>query len=630
MSDGQRPIDAAAETVQRGITAATAYGRADLADHLQDVATKLASPGVSVLVIGEFKQGKSTLVNALLNVDHCPVDDDIATAIPTVTSYGDQTLARAHWDLQDQPPDERASLPADVDIANRTEEHGDHTSVAMDEVESLVTAPPADDGRRLRTIEVAVPRRLLQNGLSLVDTPGIGGIESAHAEASLGTLATAHAAVFVSDASQELTRSELDLIRRGTELTDHAVLALTKTDLYREWPKIRDLNAGHLSDAGIEIDIVPMSAVQRRRAVAANDAELNRRSGYPTLADYLRATVVADAEARAVVSAGAAVTRVVEQLTAVFESERAVLVDPSTIEGARVTLQEASDRAAAVRSGAARWQTALNDGVQDLNGDIDHDLRSRFREINKQVEERLDDEDPAQVWDEFEPWLRRVAAEAVASNYRLLHERAEQLARAVGELFMLDEQASLIDLDLPAPTDFIGTVDIDADDPTTAPGAVSQALGALRGSYGGMMMFGMLGTVVGITMILPVTLGLGAVMGAKQIRDDRGRALTQRRQQARQVARTFVDEVSFAVSKESRDLLRRVHRDLRDTYAERAQELVASAQSALDAANRASTADESTRTARLADVEAELARLAALADRAARLDGKHDGDRHDR
>ena len=36
-----------------------------------------------MLIVGEFKQGKSSLVNALLNATVCPVDDDIATAVPT-------------------------------------------------------------------------------------------------------------------------------------------------------------------------------------------------------------------------------------------------------------------------------------------------------------------------------------------------------------------------------------------------------------------------------------------------------------------------------------------------------------------------------------------------------------------
>ena len=65
-----------------GLKATTAYERPDLTTRLQSVRGTLASNTSNVVVIGEFKQGKSSLVNALLNAAVCAVDDDIATAIP--------------------------------------------------------------------------------------------------------------------------------------------------------------------------------------------------------------------------------------------------------------------------------------------------------------------------------------------------------------------------------------------------------------------------------------------------------------------------------------------------------------------------------------------------------------------
>ena len=41
-----------------------------------------------VAVLGEYKQGKSTLINALLRTDVCPVDPDLVTAVPTIIRYG--------------------------------------------------------------------------------------------------------------------------------------------------------------------------------------------------------------------------------------------------------------------------------------------------------------------------------------------------------------------------------------------------------------------------------------------------------------------------------------------------------------------------------------------------------------
>ena len=44
-------------------------------------------------MVGEFKQGKSTLVNALLNVPLCPVSDELATVVPTIVRHGAEASA---------------------------------------------------------------------------------------------------------------------------------------------------------------------------------------------------------------------------------------------------------------------------------------------------------------------------------------------------------------------------------------------------------------------------------------------------------------------------------------------------------------------------------------------------------
>src|ERR687897_2853833 len=83
----------ALSVVDLGRQAANAYARSDLANRLSLTRQRLADPAFHVFVIGEFKQGKSSLVNALLNAPVCPVDDDIATAVPTAIRYGDPPAA---------------------------------------------------------------------------------------------------------------------------------------------------------------------------------------------------------------------------------------------------------------------------------------------------------------------------------------------------------------------------------------------------------------------------------------------------------------------------------------------------------------------------------------------------------
>ena len=129
-------------------------------------------------------------------------------------------------------------------------------------------------------------------------------------------------------------------------------------------------------------------------------------------------------------------------------------------------------------------------------------------------------------------------------------------------------------------------------------------MAAVRGSYGGMLMFSMLTNLVGLAVFAPMTLVIGVGMGRKALKEERARQVTVQQQQAKATVRKFVDGVVFVVTKDSRDTVRRVQRQLRDHYTELAQELQRSTVEALDAAKQALATDENERVRRLRDVTA--------------------------
>ena len=84
-----------------------------------------------------------------------------------------------------------------------------------------------------------------------------------------------------------------------------------------------------------------------------------------------------------------------------------------------------------------------------------------------------------------------------------------------------------------------------------------------------------------------------------------------RQTEAKTVVRRYVDDVTFQVGKDSRDMLRGVQRDLRDHFTELADQLAHSLRESLTTAERSVSATEEER-ARLGEIEKELARLADL------------------
>jgi uncharacterized membrane-anchored protein YhcB (DUF1043 family) len=132
-----------------------------------------------------------------------------------------------------------------------------------------------------------------------------------------------------------------------------------------------------------------------------------------------------------------------------------------------------------------------------------------------------------------------------------------------------------------------------------------------RGGYIGVLMFGALGSMIGLA-IGALQIADGLMMGRKALKDEQERQLSMRRNAAKNALRKYVDEAQFLTSKESRDTLRQLQRQLRDHYTARAEELQRSVTESMAAAQRALKADEATNQARLRDVKAEIERVNML------------------
>jgi signal recognition particle receptor subunit beta len=579
------------------IKAAGAYGREDLSGRMERHRVHLADRSVRVIVVGEYKQGKSSFVNALLGAAVCPVDDDIATSVPTIVRHAEAPVAHA-----------MIAGAGDTAVARE---------IPVGEIASYVTeGGDPERRRRVTRVEVGIPRRILKEGLVLVDTPGVGGLSAAHAAATTGMLPSADAVVFVSSAAQEYTGPELDFLRRTRDLCPRIVCVIAKIDFYPEWRAIRELNLGHLSRLGIEATVVVLSSPLRNRAVSQGDAGLNAESGFPTLDAALRGHMedIAHRRTREVADE---VLWMTDQLEAPFRAERASLTEPDRGGDLVGRLQEARAAAQALKDSSAGWQTLLSDGFADLNADVDYDLRTRFRTLVDEADPMIDSGDPAKEWDDIGAWLEKRLAEDVAENFTLMTRRARELTELVAERFGRQEVDVPLSASVGVPVARLGELAV-REGPQGGTGLPGQGLVALRGAYGGMLMAGVFAQLVGVAGVIvnPILGVVGILLAGKAVREQRQRELAGRRQQAKATVRRYIDDAAHAIGKESRDALRRIQRDLRDGLTERANEILRSSNESLKAAEAAVTTDAGERARRLADVDAELGRLSALRSRA--------------
>jgi GTP-binding protein EngB required for normal cell division len=174
---------------------------------LESLRGRLAGRRLRVLVAGEAKRGKSTLVNALLQRPLLPMGVTPLTALATTVRYGEREEAIA------------------VFRDGRTE------SFPLAALGDLVTERGNPGNRRgLASVTVVAAAPLLARGLELVDTPGTGSVyahNTAEAEAALKTM---DAAVFVLTADPPVSASERALMARVAELSVTMFVVLNKAD----------------------------------------------------------------------------------------------------------------------------------------------------------------------------------------------------------------------------------------------------------------------------------------------------------------------------------------------------------------------------------------------------------------
>jgi hypothetical protein len=534
------------------------------------------------------------LVNALVGAPVCPVFDDVSTAVPTAVRHAETptvTLVRM--------PDaggtaQRHSIPVEQ-LANYACEQGN-----------------PGNRERLDHIEVGIPRQLLATGLELVDTPGVGGLSSVHAAATMATLPSADAVLLVSDASQEYTAPEMEFLKQASAACPNVACVLTKTDAYADWRTIDELNRAHLAKAGINAPLFAVSTTLRWMALRGGDADINTESGYSELVRYLRRDVLGKAGELAKRSTVHDVLTVTDQIAGSLRAEQSAAQNPEKIQELIRQLTDAERRATGLKERSARWQQTLSDGVADLNADIDYDLRDRVREILREGDEALvSGGDPTKTWDQFAKWVQEAAATAASANFIWATERARWLAQRVAEHFD-DERQQLVPTLRTESGDPLRSVSELAMRPAESWGIGARALTGMRGGYMGLLMFGLLGTVVGLSLINPISIGAGLLMGGKAIGDERRRIIAKRQNDAKTALRRYIDDLTFHVSKDSRDMLRRMQRDLRDHFTAQAEQMKRSLQESLQAAEKSVKASKSERESRLAEIKAELQRLESV------------------
>ena len=275
-------------------TIAGACERLDMAERaaiLKGIKERMDNHLFSVGILGEFKRGKSTVINALLGAEIVPADVLPASA----------TLNYIRWD---------ATPHAKVNFKDGTSKE-----VPIDEMSHYVTKLTEEDERMAATVEDAVvhyPCLFCQYGVQIVDTPGLNDDE----RMSLITenvLPHLDAIIMVISADSPFSESEADFVRNKIMASDlgRVIFVINKIDVIRrkDREKLVNLIRGRIAEKVMEkmgrlygedspeyqaarmkvgeMRVFPISARDALDAKLDGDEEALAASGLPALEDEL-------------------------------------------------------------------------------------------------------------------------------------------------------------------------------------------------------------------------------------------------------------------------------------------------------------------------------------------------------
>ncbi len=204
---GAQAIVCETDGLLRIASLAEEFNNHQIEDDARSAAERVAEGRFYVACVGQFKRGKSTLLNALMGAPILPSGVTPVTSVPTVLRFGERRQARVRL------------------------RSGEWTDIAVGDIEEYVSeAGNPQNKKGVAALEVFLPSSLLREGMCFVDTPGLGSVFSGNTAATHAFLPHIDAAMVVIGADPPIAGDELALLESVAKDVPDILLVLNKAD----------------------------------------------------------------------------------------------------------------------------------------------------------------------------------------------------------------------------------------------------------------------------------------------------------------------------------------------------------------------------------------------------------------
>jgi GTPase SAR1 family protein len=336
----------------------------------EDLREKIETNTFNLVVVGQFKRGKTSLINALLGADILPVAVVPLTSIVTIMKYGDALSITVHFN------DGRVTEIKTESLPDYVTERGN-----------------PKNARDVSEVVITYPSPYLRGGVQMIDTPGVGSVYQHNTDVAYQYLPKSDAALFLLSVDQPLSKAELDFLKDVAEYSNRIFFLLNKADYFSEADlrESMDFSKNVLKEAmGADVRIFPVSAKLALEGKLSGAEDLVRKSLLPQFAEVLNSFLMEEKGKILILSVANNLLRLISR--ARFEVELEIKSLTTPLEELKEKIKTFEEKKKEVLIEKSDFDLLLDGEIKKIMKNIlDEDLNAYGQELRSKAEASLEE-----------------------------------------------------------------------------------------------------------------------------------------------------------------------------------------------------------------------------------------------
>ena len=249
-----------------GKLAAISNSRGDnkVKENLREIGEKLDGNRFHLVVLGQFKRGKSTFINSLLGDKVLPTSVVPLTSIVTLLKYGEEEVVEVLFN------------------------DGKKTTISRKQLEEYVTerGNPSNE-KKVKHVEVSYPSGYLKDGVFIIDTPGVGSTFENNTEMTYNYLPRVDAALFLLAVDPPISQSEIAFLADVKDYVEKIFFVQNKIDYMNEEESKESMAfSKEVIEKALDSDLITIYPLSAKLALEAKQSKNKKLLGKSRLPEF--------------------------------------------------------------------------------------------------------------------------------------------------------------------------------------------------------------------------------------------------------------------------------------------------------------------------------------------------------